>query len=350
MIFTPEEAQRIREQSAGMESGGALTEELLNLIYQNRWFKLFVPDDLNGRMTSLPDALRIFRECSRVDGSFGWLVTIGAGGGFFASLMKPEIGSALFASEKAVVAGSGAPTGTAKRVEGGYLVSGRWKYCSGAAHATMFTANCAVEEPEGQGRGENAEIRSFIFTPDQVRIHRDWNTFGLKATGSHSVSVADLFVPDNMTFLFTEVHAYRDELIYRYPFIPFAQASFAAVALGIAAHFAEAARDYIRVKERKANVQRKLEEQEALLSRTESAFYSAITRSWDELVLHGIMSEADEKQVSEQCLSAVRSVLTGTFELFSLLGLSAAMEDSPVNRTWRDLQTVCQHSLLLPEE
>ncbi|WP_217556928.1 acyl-CoA dehydrogenase [Paenibacillus sp. GbtcB18] len=349
MIFTQEEVQRIREQSPVMESEGALTEELLNLIYQNRWFKLFVPDDLNGRMSSLPDALRVFQECSRVDGGLGWLVTIGAGGGFFASLMKPEVGAALFADEKAVVAGSGAPTGTARRVENGYRVSGRWKYCSGAAHATMFTANCIVEAPEGVEPGENAEIRAFIFTPDQVRIHPDWNTFGLKATGSHSISVADLFVPDKMTFVFTEVHAYGDELIYRYPFIPFAQASFAAVALGIAAHFAEAARDYIRVKERKANVQRKLEEQEALLSRTESDFYSAITRSWDELVLNGSLSEAGEKQVSEQCLSAVRSVLTGTFELFSLLGLSAAMEDSPVNRTWRDLQTVCQHSLLLPE-
>ncbi|MFS0838513.1 hypothetical protein [Paenibacillus sp. 1P03SA] len=159
-----------------------------------------------------------------------------------------------------------------------------------------------------------------------------------------------LFVPDKMTFLFTEVHAYEDELIYRYPFVPFAQASFAAVALGIAAHFAEEARAYIRLKERKPHVLGKLEEQEALLEKSESAFYSAITRSWEELVRHGRMSEADEKRVSEQCLSTVRDVLTGTFELFSLLGLSAAMEDSPVNRTWRDLQTVCQHSLLLPEE
>ncbi|SEG67260.1 acyl-CoA dehydrogenase [Paenibacillus sp. UNC499MF] len=350
MIVTQADVQRIREQSRHMESEGALTEGLLNLIYQKGWFKLFVPDDLNGRMTPLPDALRIFRECSRADGSFGWLVTIGAGGGFFASLMKPEVGAALFAGEKAVVAGSGAPTGTAKRVEGGYLVSGRWKYCSGAAHATMFTANCAVEEAEGHERGENAEIRSFIFMPDQVRIHPDWNTFGLKATGSHSVSVEDLFVPDKMTFLFTEVRAYEDELIYRYPFVPFAQASFAAVALGIAAHFAEEAHEYIRLKERKPHVLSKLEEQEALLGRTESAFYSAVTRSWEELVRHGRMSESDEKQVSEQCLSTVRSVLTGTFELFSLLGLSAAMEDSQVNRTWRDLQTVCQHSLLLPEE
>lgn len=89
---------------------------------------------------------RIFQECSRVNGSFGWLVTIGAGG-----------------------------------------------------------VLCTLHE---------SEFRSFTFHPEQVQIEPDWNAFGLKATASHTISVMDAFVADEMTFLLTEPKAYEQELIY----------------------------------------------------------------------------------------------------------------------------------------
>lgn len=63
-----------------MEQEGRPTEDVLQFIHDLRLFHLFVPNELEGRMTTLPQAVRIFQECSRVDGSsFGWLVTIGAG-------------------------------------------------------------------------------------------------------------------------------------------------------------------------------------------------------------------------------------------------------------------------------
>ena len=58
--------------------------------------------------------------------------------------------------------------------------------------------------------------------------------FGLKATGSHLISVEDVFVSDEMTFsIYNHKNHYVDP-IYQFPFIPFSEASFAAVVLRMA--------------------------------------------------------------------------------------------------------------------
>ncbi|MEB3102933.1 hypothetical protein [Ferviditalea candida] len=83
------------------------------------------------------------------------------------------------------------------QADGGYKVSGQWKYCSGSTHATLFTANCVLEEASGtedlsSGELSSAQvIRSLIFLPEQVRIVKDWNAFGMKATASYSIAVED---------------------------------------------------------------------------------------------------------------------------------------------------------------
>ena len=39
-------------------------------------------------MAGLPEAVRIFEQASFIDGSFGWAVTIGAGGGFYVNMIE----------------------------------------------------------------------------------------------------------------------------------------------------------------------------------------------------------------------------------------------------------------------
>lgn len=349
MVLTKQDTNFVRDQSLKMERAGNATREVLELIYDKRLFHLFVPHELEGRMTSLPEAVQIFQECSRVDGSFGWIVTIGAGGGFFVPFMAPEISRNVYAERAAVIAGSGTPTGTARRVDGGFLLNGSWKYCSGSTHATVFTANAVIEPTENGSSGvsdDNQEIRSFILLPEQVHIDRDWNAFGLKATSSHRVSVTDAFVPNDMTFLITEEKAYAHELIYKYPFLPFAQASFAAVTLGIAQHFLEAADELLEQKPGHPQVVSLCRQQKQALLQSESAFHEIVRQSWNELLKNGYLTPDQEARVSEQCITTAQASLRCGQELFPLLGLSAAMENSTVNRTWRDLQTACQHVLL----
>lgn len=354
MLFTDHQIQTIREQALGMDKHRQVTPEVLATIYDHRLFHLFVPDELEGRMTSLPEAARIFQESARIDGNLGWLVTIGAGGGFFAALMSQEVSRRVFAHREAVIAGSGMPTATARQVDGGYIVNGSWKYCSGSTYATTFTAN-AVIEPDSTIQDaadvptadqDEPHIRSFILNPDQIEILEDWNAFGLRATASHTISAVDAFVPVEMTFSLTETQGYENETIYQYPFLPFAQVSFAGVAVGIAEHFLEAAESLAAQKGSSPHVIGKLEERKAMLEQSVSDFYETVEGSWEELLSNGGLSNATEAEVTTRSVAAAQTALSCGQQVFPLLGLSAAMEDTEINRCWRDLQTACSHALL----
>ena len=85
-MFDDNLIRTIREWALHMEKRGELAPEILEYIYDHRLFKLFVPEELGGRMTSLPAALRLFEEASWIDGNFGWLITIGSGGGILLHL------------------------------------------------------------------------------------------------------------------------------------------------------------------------------------------------------------------------------------------------------------------------
>jgi len=354
MIDIPEHIVRtVRNNADQEETAGRLTREILDYIYEAKLFKLFVPEELNGLMLPLPEALRVFERASWIDGSFGWLVTIGSGGGFFSATLPPEQSKQLFGGANAVVAGSGHANGIARMVEGGYMVSGQWKYCSGSTYASLFTANCRIEGKTGEDGG----VRSFALRPDQVRVIRDWNSFGLKATESHSISVKDAFVPAERTFDIAGTLHY-DDPIFRYPFVAFAQTSFAAVSLGICRHFLEEARffaaerqaDWANTRPQRLNaLVNAVEEQEASLEKAAARFYETVERTWAEFLEGGcIMSEAHQHEVGEVCQTLARSTLEYAHIIFPLLGMAVLMEDHLMNRIWRDLHTVTQHSVLVP--
>lgn len=333
-------------------NAGMLTPRILDYIYEAKLFKLFVPKELNGLMLPLPEALRLFEKASWIDGSFGWLVTIGSGGGFFSATLPSGQAKPLFSGANAVVAGSGHANGIARPIEGGYIVSGQWKYCSGSTYASLFTANCRVE-----GRpGEETEIRSFAFLPEQVSIIPDWNSFGLKATESHSIAVHEAFVPEERTFDIMSTPNY-DDPIFRYPFLPFAQTSFAAVCLGICRHFLEEARAFANEKQedwgrtrpqRMEGLFRALGEQEASLEAVAGHFYETIERTWSSFVNSGEMTEHQQREVGQCCQQLAGSTLAYAHVIFPQLGMAVLMEDNLINRIWRDLHTVTQHSVLVP--
>lgn len=354
MPFNEEMIQTIRNQSKTMEHSGQLTPDVLDAIYEKKLFKLFVPLELGGNMTALPEALRIFERAAWIDGSFGWLVNIGSGGAYFLSVISPSTSKALFTNKKAVIAGSGYPSGKAKRVEGGYIVSGEWKYCSGAPHATIFTATCTIES---EAEREDPEVRSFILMPEEVHIISDWHAFGLKATASHSIRARDVFVPEERSFALTDNDAYYHEPIYTYPFVQFAQTSFAAVAIGIGKHFLQEATSIAKHNQqawsssqpdRFAFVMRKIRHAEKLFEKTVAHFYETVETSWEKHVNDRPLSQDEQEQISRSCKETTRVALHCAQSIFPYLGMHAIMEDTVINRTWRDLHTACQNVLVVP--
>src|SRR5690606_14879798 len=122
----------VRDHAAEADRRFALTDDVVRALVQHRLFRLWIPLRYDGLELGLPDALEIYQAAARIDGSFGWAVMIGAGGGLFAAFLDEAPARTIFAPANAVIAGSGAPEGHAERGPGGYRVRGRWRYASGA--------------------------------------------------------------------------------------------------------------------------------------------------------------------------------------------------------------------------
>ncbi|GAA5346972.1 acyl-CoA dehydrogenase family protein [Planifilum fimeticola] len=347
-LLTEELEAMVRAEASAMEQKGEMSPKVLEAVRERGLFKLLVPRELGGHMLPLPEALRVFEGASRFDGSFGWLVTIGAGGGYFAGAMEPGVCRELLSPREAVIAGSGYPAGEARRVKGGYRVSGRWKYISGADYATLFTVNCVIRDEGGKDDGR---VLSFILMPEQVNVLKDWRAFGLKATGSHSIAVEDAFVPERMTFDIAEPYPVFKDPLFRYPFLPFALTSFAAVALGIADRFLEEARVLIEAGRRvwpSRRAEAGLEAATRMVDRLAGAkadFYRTVDDTW-EIHRNRPLTGEEEEAINRRSREAAQTALQAAQTVFPHLGMAGLMENAPANRAWRDLHTVCRHALL----
>jgi alkylation response protein AidB-like acyl-CoA dehydrogenase len=68
-------------------------------------FRLWIPASCGGLESSLPEAVRIYEAAGRADGSVGWAVMIGAGGGLFADCLDLDTAREIYAPTNALIAG-----------------------------------------------------------------------------------------------------------------------------------------------------------------------------------------------------------------------------------------------------
>jgi 3-hydroxy-9,10-secoandrosta-1,3,5(10)-triene-9,17-dione monooxygenase len=87
------------------------------------------------------------------------------------------------------------PVGRAEPVEGGFKLTGHWRFSSGCDHAKWALLGAVVRtEP-----GETPDIRLFMVPHTEYQISDTWFVSGLCATGSQDILVNETFVPSYRT-------------------------------------------------------------------------------------------------------------------------------------------------------
>ena len=85
------------------------------------------------------------------------------------------------------------PKGEATKVDGGYKVSGRKVFCSQSPAGTVMSTMFAYDDPEQGRRVLNMAVP---IAAEGVTVLDDWDTMGMRGTGSNSIVIEDVFVPD----------------------------------------------------------------------------------------------------------------------------------------------------------
>jgi len=84
--------------------------------------------------------------------------------------------------------------GAAERSDGGFRVSARKPFGSGSPKGGILVTSVPYDDPK-----EGWQVLHFAvpFTAHGVSLADDWRTLGMRATGSHTVILENVFVPDD---------------------------------------------------------------------------------------------------------------------------------------------------------
>lgn len=106
------------------------------------------------------------------------------------------------ATERIILLSSGGSdwiggSGTARKVDGGYRISGRKVFTSGAPAGDILMTGAILEED-----GERFVLHfGAPMKAAEISIKDTWHTLGMRGTGSHDVIIDDLFVADSAVAL-----------------------------------------------------------------------------------------------------------------------------------------------------
>jgi alkylation response protein AidB-like acyl-CoA dehydrogenase len=293
---------------------------------------------------------------ARGDASAGWCVSIAATSSLLSAYLPADGAQEIFGDPRTVAAGVWAPRGTARPVEGGLRVSGRWAYCSGITHSNYLFAGSIVDVG-GAAEPGPPMLRVVAIPTAELQILDTWHTSGLCGTGSHDAVADDVFVPARRTLSLFGDRLTVDAPLYRFPIFGFFALSIAAAALGNARgaidDLAELAggkvgQDSTRTLADRPRTQAAVAEAEASLRAARAFFYEAIDGAWQ--AAHCSEPVAVELRMALRLAAthAVRTAAEVTRVMYDLGGGSAIYEDSPLQRRFRDAHAATAHFQVNP--
>lgn len=346
----------ISARSTEIEQLRRLPADLVALLRAEGMFSMAMPRTRGGPQLSLTEQILVIEALSRADSSVGWCVKIGGDSGYFAGIMKPDVVDELLPRLDMIVAGF-APMGPGRldRVEGGYLLSGRFPFGSGSTHADLFFASGAVFEngvPASGGTWGGVPVRLGFTTADKVEIEDNWFTTGLSGTGSNHWVAKEVFIPERHTLDPVADIRRRDTPSYAHP-LNFT-ATLAAVPLGIMRRALDEASAFVRQKTvpfpppprplSEMAQARGVIAQAAMIQGSARAYVLqtavAFTRALTE---RGEAPPELRAQLGLCMAHACRAACEVTRQLFDLVGTGAIHRDAVMGRLMRDAMTANQH-------
>jgi 3-hydroxy-9,10-secoandrosta-1,3,5(10)-triene-9,17-dione monooxygenase len=185
----------LRGRQDECEGLGRLPESTLQDYIDAGFYRVVQPRRFGGYEFDLDTFLRITLELSRGCPSSGWVFGLMATHNLITGLFDEQGQAELFGNGDYRCPLSALPA-PALKVDGGYKVNGWWDYSSGCDVATHFIGGTAVTAEPG---GELVDTRFIAIRRDQFEIIDNWDTLGMRGTGSRRVVVKDLFVPEHHT-------------------------------------------------------------------------------------------------------------------------------------------------------
>ena len=309
-------------------------------------------------------------EVAKWDGSAGWTVWVGASTNWIPAGSGARVVEEVYAQPwvgPRVAASSHFPAsrGRAKRVQGGWLISGGpWTFGSDSLWAPFTNLGCIADD------GDGPFLVGVQVPRDELRFLDDWKVAGMRGTGSVSSELVkgELFVPDYRGVDFRDVTGQKLDnglqgSIWKAPTLGWAFSLMAGMSIGIAQGALERFLERsdgrpIRGTTYKNQLEAPLTH--LMLTEVHTKIQSAIlmaranaaeTDRLGELAAAGTPADGDYMQkFSARVLAETAYAAKWCAEAIELLqrnsGSTAIMDFEPIQRSWRDARIITLHGAL----
>jgi alkylation response protein AidB-like acyl-CoA dehydrogenase len=331
-------------------------DEIWNALRAAGYFYMYVPRRFGGLEVTTDQFIDITLPIAEACASTAWAASFCAEHNWFVANFPEETQAALFGGDYPYVVAPGVatPLGKAVPVDGGYRVSGRWKWGTGVMHADWILAGAMVQGEDGPPK-----VLWCLFPAKDARVLDTWHVSGMVGTGSNDIAVSDLFVPEARAISFAALangrgpgsRRYKNP-IYRMPMLPFLALTAAISALGAARSALAAYRARLATHARmgaatpqaeKPAAQIRLGKAEVMIATAEQVVRQAGRDNVASGALDGEAQIAARISNRARIAYAVALCRDAVACLAEAAGSSAQMLDQPFQRAVRDLAVISTH-------
>lgn len=338
-----------RERAAEAEDQRRLPADLVAALTEAGLFRLFVPRAYGGPAVEPLVGLAAIETVARADGAAGWCVNIASTTATMSWYLEPTWAATIYGDPAVVTGGAFAPTGRARRTEGGFTIdAGHWAWGSGTQHCQWI--NCGVLTDE----------RAFhlAYLPAaEVELLDTWYSSGLKGTGSVDFEVHDRFVPEGRELQPGVTHARVDEPLCRFPNFGLLASGLASVALGIGQRAVDELADLAggrtpmlspKPLAQHGYLQIDLARATAAIGAARAYLVDLVGRAWDQVGAGNKVGLPQRAELRLACHHAAAEAARATDLAYTAAGGAAVYSTSPLQRCLRDIHVATQHVMLSP--
>ncbi|MFP8876103.1 MAG: acyl-CoA dehydrogenase family protein, partial [Myxococcota bacterium] len=209
-------APNLRERVAECEQARRVPEESIREIKEAGLFRVLQPRVFGGYGLDFSAFVQVSIELGRGCASTAWVYQNNAMHNLILSLFPEETQREIWASGDPVrdarIASTGwsPKRGSARPVEGGYILDGHWEFASGSFNCDLDLILAPVEREHA---GPAPEMRLFLLdlADGEYEIVDTWHAMGLKGTASNDIVVREQFVAENRTLLWADANRTPEE-------------------------------------------------------------------------------------------------------------------------------------------
>jgi len=321
-------------------------------------FRILQPKRYGGYEMSPRTFFDVQFALAEGDTSVGWVFGILGVHSFHLALFDDRAADDVWAENSDALIASPYSPGKAVPVEGGYRLTGHWKFSSGTEHCDWIFLGGVVDHGDKPAHFLDADFRTFLLPRKDYQIIDTWKVVGLKGTGSQDVVVDGAFVPEHRTHKMKDAtegtnpgSAVNASALYRYPYWQIFLRAVSTAAIGGLQGMVNA---FIEYGSKRVSVTgaKTIFDPEATLALAEARagideMRATLRRNFHRMAAYadaGTKPSLDDRLLFKfQCVSTAKRCATLALPLFEAAGGSGIFESQPFGRYYTDIVAMGNH-------